>query len=195
MAPRNLKEERTFVLIKSDGVQKGLIGEIIKRFEQRDMKIVAIEMFQPTTEQIDNHYPKDPAWIRRLGDKTMTTYTKYNLDAIADFGTDDPEKLGPMVRTWLIEYMTSGPLVKMIVEGLHAVDTVRKIVGPSTPAFAELGSIRGDFSNDSPALANVERRAMNNLVHASETQEEAKSEIQQWFGGVTFSYKRFGVDS
>jgi len=63
---KHLKEEKTFVLIKPDGVQKGLIGEIIKRFEQRDLKIVALELFQPTVEEIDKHYPKDPTWIARL---------------------------------------------------------------------------------------------------------------------------------
>jgi nucleoside-diphosphate kinase len=181
--------------VKPDGVQKGLIGEIIKRLEQRNLKVVAIEMFQPTKEQVDMHYPKDPKWITRLGEKTMKTYNQYNLDAVADYGTDDPEKLGPMVRAWIIEYMTSAPAVKMVVEGLHAIDMVRKIVGPTSPHTEELGTIRVDFSNDSPALANQERRALFNLVHASETPEEAAHEIEFWFGKeAIFQYKRFGVD-
>ncbi|PIZ81453.1 MAG: nucleoside-diphosphate kinase, partial [Parcubacteria group bacterium CG_4_10_14_0_2_um_filter_41_6] len=74
------KEEQTYVMIKPDGVRKGLIGEIIKRFEQRDLKIVALEMFQPSYDQIDNHYPKDEEWITRLGNKTLTTYEKYGYD-------------------------------------------------------------------------------------------------------------------
>ena len=80
MTNKNPKEERTYVMIKPDGVKKGLIGEVIKRFEQRDLKIVALEMFQPTHEEMDNHYPKDIEWIKRLGGKTLSTYEKYNIE-------------------------------------------------------------------------------------------------------------------
>ncbi|KKW15211.1 MAG: Nucleoside diphosphate kinase [Parcubacteria group bacterium GW2011_GWA2_50_10b] len=191
-----LKEEQTFVLIKPDAVQKGLIGEIIKRFEQRDLKIVALEMFQPTTKQIDDHYPKDNAWITRLGEKSLSTYKKYGIDPKPLVGSDDPAKIGPLVRSWVIDYMTAAPLVRMVVQGLHAVDTVRKIAGPTLPFQADIGTIRGDFSIDSPALANSEKRAVMNLVHASETPEEAQHEIKHWFGDIkTLSYKRFGVDA
>ena len=185
------KSERTFVLFKPDGVKKGLIGEVIKRFEQRDLKIVALEMFQPERLKIDDHYPKDQAWITRLGNKTKGTYEKYGLDMVADYGTDDPEVMGPKVREWLIDFMTSAPLVKMVVEGVHAVDIVRKIAGNTLPYLAEMGTIRGDFSNDSPLLANKEKRAVANIVHASETQEEAKHEIKHWFGdSPIMEYKR-----
>ncbi len=191
----NPKEELTYVMVKPDGVRKGLIGEIIKRFEQRDLKIVALEMFQPTHDQIDNHYPKDDAWISRLGGKTLSTYEKYGQSAKAEYGTDDPQVLGTMVREWLVGYMTSAPLVKMVIQGVHAVDMVRKIVGPTLPYAAEMGTIRGDFSVDSPLVANKERRAVMNLIHASETPEEAKHEIEHWFGAdAVHSYKRFGVD-
>lgn len=191
---RNPKEEITFVMVKPDGVKKGLVGEIIKRFEQRDLKIVALDMFMPTLEQIDNHYPKDPAWITRLGEKTLKTYEKYGYDPIEDFGTTDAAAIGPSVRQWVIDYMISAPLVKMVVQGIHAVDMVRKICGPTMPYQAEMGTIRGDYSNDSPALANAEKRAVANLIHASETPEEALHEIEHWFGkGATFqSYKRHG---
>jgi nucleoside-diphosphate kinase len=189
------KEERTFLMIKPDGVRKGLIGEIIKRIEQRDLKIVAIEMFQPTKTQIDGHYPKTEAWIRRLGEKTQTTYDKYDYDLIKDFGTKDTLKIGKAVRGWLIDFMTSAPLVRMVVEGVHAVDMVRKIVGPTIPSVADMGTIRGDYSCDSPALANKEKRAVANLVHASETPEESKHEIEFWFGkSPIFKYKRYGID-
>src|SRR5258706_9360348 len=135
---KNPKEERTYVMIKPDGVKKGLIGEIIKRFEQRDLKIVALEMFQPTHEQIDSHYPKAEEWITRLGNKTLQTYEKYGFDPIEDFGTNDAVKIGPHIRKWLIDYMVSAPLVKMVVEGTHAVDMVRKISGPTMPYLAEM---------------------------------------------------------
>jgi len=191
----NPKEEKTFVLIKPDGVRKGLIGEIIKRFEQRDLKVVALEMFYPTRGEIDNHYPKDEQWIKRIGEKTLWTYEKQGIDPISEIGTDDALKIGRQVREWLVKYMTSAPLVKMVIQGLHAVDVVRKIAGPTIPSAADMGTIRGDFSIDSPVLANAEKRAVMNLVHASETREEAEYEIQHWFGGtVLFDYRRFGVD-
>ncbi|HVX91463.1 MAG TPA: nucleoside-diphosphate kinase [Candidatus Paceibacterota bacterium] len=190
---KNPKEEKTYVMVKPDGVKKGLIGEIIKRFEQRDLKIVALEMFQPTVEQIDNHYPKDPAWIKRLGEKTLSTYEKYGYDAMKDFGTTEPEKIGPEIRKWLVDYMVSAPLVRMVVQGIHAVDMVRKISGPTMPYLADMGTIRGDYSNDSPALANAEKRAVMNLMHASETPEEAEHEIEYWFGkSPIYSYTRHG---
>jgi nucleoside-diphosphate kinase len=189
------KEEKTYVMIKPDGVRKGLIGEILKRFEQRDLKIVALDLFQPTHEQIDNHYPKDEAWITRLGSKTLSTYEKYGMDPMTDYGTDDPAKIGPSIREWLISYMTSAPLVKMVVQGVHAVDVVRKIAGPTMPYLADMGTIRGDFSIDSPALANKEKRAIANILHASETPEEALHEIKHWFGNKEMLvYKRFGID-
>lgn len=189
----DFKKEKTFVMIKPDGVKKGLIGEVIRRFEQRDLKVVAIEMFQPTKEDIDSHYPKEEAWITRLGEKTLGTYKKYNVDPNKELGTSDPNEIGNMVREWLIEYMTSAPLVRMVIEGIHAVDMVRKICGVTIPNMADMGTIRGDYSADSPAVANSEKRAVMNLVHASETPEEAQHEIKHWFGDrkVIFDYKSF----
>ena len=192
---KNFKEEKTFVMIKPDGVRKGLIGEVIKRFEQRDLKIVALEMFMPTMKMIDDHYPKDPAWIERLGQKTLGTYEKYAIDAKKELGSNDPKVLGGMVRKWLLDYMVSAPLVRMVVQGTHAVDVVRKIAGPTLPYVADMGTIRGDFSIDSPAIANSEKRAVANILHCSETPAEAEHEIKHWFGkAVIHQYKRHGVD-
>lgn len=192
---KHIKEEKTFVLIKPDGVKKGLIGEVIKRFEQRDLKVVALEMFQPSHQMIDDHYPKDEAWIERLGNKTLATYEKYGIDAVKELGTSDPKELGKMVRKWLLEYMTSAPLVRMVIQGVHAVDVVRKIAGPTMPYLADMGTIRGDFSIDSPAIANSEKRAVANVIHCSETPQEAEHEIRHWFGkAVIHAYKRFGEE-
>ncbi len=196
MKPKHPKEEVTFVMVKPDGVRKGLTGEIIRRFEQRDLKIVALEMFQPTHKEIDDHYPKDESWIRRLGQKTLATYEKYGVDPIEKLGTKDDLEIGKMVRGWLLNYVTSAPLVRMVVQGVHAVDVVRKISGSTMPYLADMGTIRGDFSIDSPALANSEKRAVANILHASETPEEAEHEIEHWFGKnfKPHVYKRFGVD-
>ncbi|MBI2426604.1 MAG: nucleoside-diphosphate kinase [Candidatus Kerfeldbacteria bacterium] len=189
------KEEVTFVIVKPDGVKRGLSGEILRRFEQRNLKIIALELFQPTREQIDNHYPKDQAWIDRLGEKTLTTYKKYGYDAKAELGTTKKDEIGKMVRNWLVDYMTSAPLVKMVVKGVHAVDMVRKIVGPTMPSAAEMGTIRGDYSVDSPAAANRDKRSVHNIVHASETPEEAKHEIDHWFSpDQIHDYKRAEED-
>lgn len=193
MANKNPKDERTFVMLKPDGVKKGLIGEIIKRFEQRDLKVVALEMFQPTHKEIDEHYPTDEVWITRLGGKTLSTYEKYGYDPMEDFGTTEAAKIGPEIRKWLVNYMLSAPLVKMVVQGNHAVDMVRKICGPTLPNLADMGTIRGDFSVDSPAVANAEKRAVENILHASETPDEAEHEIKHWFGDKeVYSYKRYG---
>lgn len=189
------KEEKTFVMIKPDGVRKGLIGEIIKRMEQRDLKIIALEMFQPTHKEIDNHYPTTEKWLTRIGQRTAATYDQYGHNIKRDFPSSDPVKVGKTVRKWLVDYMVSAPLVKMVVQGVHAVDMVRKIIGDTMPYSAQIGTVRGDYSADSAISANMDHRAIFNLIHASETPAEAKHEIQHWFGkkGV-FKYKRFGID-
>ena len=185
------KEEKTLVLIKPDGVKRGLIGEIISRFEKRGLKVISLEMFMATRDQIDEHYPKDEKWTRRLGEKTLNNYREHNIDPKEELGSDDPLEIGKMVRGWLLDYMTSGPMVKIMIKGIHAVSVVRKIVGKSLPTEAEVGTIRGDFSIDSPAAANHDKRSVYNIVHASETQEEAAHELAFWFAAEdVFDYKR-----
>lgn len=175
------KQERTFLLVKPDGVRKGLIGEVLQRIEQRDLKVIALGMTHPSRDYIDSHYPKDAAWISRLGEKALGTFEKHGIDPVPVHGTTDAHEIGTQIRGWLVGFMSSGPVVKMVVEGVHAVDTVRKIVGKSIPALAELGTIRGDFSIDSPLLAGIEKRPIMNIVHASETAAEAANEIALWF--------------
>lgn len=191
MINKNPRQERTVVLVKPDGVKRGLIGEIITRVEKRGLKIIALSMVKPTRDQIDEHYPKDPVWVKRLGEKSLATYAKYGWDAKEEMGTDDPMEIGKSVRNWILDFMTSGPMVKMVVEGIHAIDMVRKLVGNSIPALAEMGTIRGDFSVDSAALANKNQRAVHNLIHASETPEESKHELGFWFSSEEIhDYKR-----
>lgn len=182
-------------MIKPDGVAKGLIGEVLRRIEQRGLKVVALKMFQPTAEQIHNHYPKDETWIARLGEKTLGTYEKYGKDPVKELGTADKLEIGKMVRKWLVDYMISYPLVKAVVQGPHAIDIVRKIAGDTLPYKAAVGTIRGDFSADSPAIANSEKRAVMNVIHVSETPEEAEHEIKHWFTPEEiFTYKRVGEE-
>lgn len=185
------KQEKTLLLIKPDGTQRGLTGEILRRVEERGLKIVALKMVEATKDQIDGHYPKDEEWIERLGKKTLNTYDEYDVDPMEELGTDKPMEIGKEVRGWLLEFLTDAPLVKAVVEGVHAIDMVRKLAGDTIPAFADMGTIRGDFSVDSAVSANKDKRAIHNIVHASETPEEAEHEIDYWFSPEEIkSYKR-----
>jgi nucleoside-diphosphate kinase len=189
------KEEKTLLIIKPDGVKRGLIGEIVERVEKRGLKIIALQMVSATREQVDDHYPKDPAWIKRLGEKSLNTYREHGMDAKAELGTDDPAEIGGMVRDWLLDFFTSGPIVKMVIKGIRAVDMIRKISGPTMPTLADMGTIRGDFSVDDAAAANRGKRAVHNIVHASETPEEAAHEIKFWFAPEEIhDYKRAEED-
>ena len=189
------KQEKTCVLVKPDGVKRGLVGEIIHRFEQRGLKIIALGMFWATKNQVDGHYPKDPTWIKRLGEKALKNYKAYGLDPVRELGHKDPIKVGRQVREWLVNYLTSGPMVKMVVSGIHAINMVRKIVGPTMPSEAEMGTIRGDFSIDDATIANPEKRSIHNIVHASENPKEAVHEIMFWFSPEDIhDYKRAEED-
>jgi len=190
-----LKEEKTLVLIKPDGVKRGLVGEIIKRIEQRGLKIIALKMFWARAEDLAKHYPRSKDYLCNLGEKTLLTYAKYGLDAETEMSTKEVEKIGEQVHQWLVDFMTSGPIVKMVVQGVHAVEMVRKLVGATMPADAEMGTIRGDFSVDSAALANAQKRAVHNLVHASASVAEAEKEIALWFAPEEIhEYKRAEED-
>lgn len=187
-------EERTVVIVKPDGVKRGLVGEIISRFERRGLKIIALKMVQATRDQIDNHYPKDEAWLKRIGEKTAKNYATYGLN-LKDLGTEDPVAIGKLVRGWLLDYMTSGPIVKMVVSGIHAIAMVRKICGQTMPSVAEMGTIRGDFSVDDATAANRDQRAIHNIIHASEIEAEAENELSLWFGlDEVCDYKRAEED-
>ncbi|PIY95047.1 MAG: nucleoside-diphosphate kinase [Candidatus Levybacteria bacterium CG_4_10_14_0_8_um_filter_35_23] len=174
--------EQTVVLIKPDGVKRGLIGEIIHRFERMSLKIVAMKMVIMTDDVFHKHYGTDKdTTIQRLGNKTLETYTKYGKDAKKDLGTDDPKELGKMVVGWLKDYIQSGPVVAMLVDGRHAVDNVKALAGPTMPVQAQPGTIRGDYSTDSAAYANAEKRGVCNLIHISGSLEEANFEKTLWF--------------
>lgn len=176
-----LPTERTFVMIKPDGVMRGLIGEIIKRFEQRGLKILAMKMMCACRDQVDTHYPKNPEWVERLGQRAVETFKEYDMDIMDNLGSEDPKVIGANIRSALLDYVTMGPVVPMVIEGVHAIAVVRKLVGKTLPIYAEPGTIRGDFSHDAPTSANIENRSIFNIIHASETVEEAEKEIAHWF--------------
>lgn len=180
-----IKFERTFCMIKPDGVKRGLIGDIIQRIEKAGLKVVAMKMEVPTAEKVRAHYPmSDEAWVLRLGEKSLSSFDNLDAEAVDVLGTVNQAEIGNKVAESLVEFMTSGPVVALVVEGIQAVDMVRKLCGHTLPFKADVGTIRGDYSVDSPAVANVEMRAIHNLIHASETAEESKSEIDLWFDGA-----------
>lgn len=193
---KHIKEERTLVLVKPDGVMRGLAGEVISRIEQRGLKIIALKMVQVDRAHLEKHFPSDPEWVKGLGKKTMKTFDEYHIDPLDHYESGDHAHIGAKVKESLFAYMVSGPIVAMVVEGIHAIDMVRKIAGATLPVYAEIGSVRGDYSVDSPAVANVEGRAIKNLMHASENVEEATNEIGLWFAEPELhDYKRAGEDT
>jgi len=178
---KNPLEEKTLVIIKPDGVQRGIVGELISRFEKTGMKVVAIKMIESDREHIKKHYPSNRDWIEGIGKKSLADYEKYGLNPEKEIGTDDPYKVGKICIEWLFDYMSSGPVAAIVFQGNHAVSHCRKIVGQTIPSFAEPGTIRGDYAKDSAILANMQKRGVKNVVHASGTIEEADFEISHWF--------------
>ncbi len=173
--------ERTLVIVKPDAVKKGLIGEVISRFERVGLRIIAMKMIRLSKEEAAKFYPSDENWLRSVGGKTLRSYSEVGKDPKADLGTDDPVEIGKIIRGWLADYLSMGPIVVMVLEGNRAVEVVRKIVGSTTPYSSPPGTIRGDYSVDSPDLANLEKRALFNLVHASDSPKEAEREIKFFF--------------
>ncbi len=190
------KEERTVIIVKPDGVKRGLIGEILQRIEQRGLKVIGVKMLQPDHGLVNKHLPKTKEWLIGMGTKSLDDYKKYNLNPKKIMGTTDPLKIGVKLKEWLFGYWISGPVVAVAVEGVHAIDMVRKIVGNTLPAKAEMGTVRGDYSVDSAILGNLEKRAVHNIVHASGNPEEAENEIKVWFKpGEIHNYKRAEEDT
>jgi nucleoside-diphosphate kinase len=174
--------EQTVVLVKPDGVKRGLIGEILRRVERMGLKVVALKMTWPEEELFHQHYgTTKESTLLRLGGKTIAAYEKYGKDTKKDFGTNDPKELGKMVVGWLMDYVNSGPVVAVLVEGRHAVDNMIALAGATMPVASPPGTIRGDFSTDSAAYANIEKRGVTNLIHISGSIEEANFEKTIWF--------------
>mgnify|MGYP001567464227 CR=1 FL=1 len=171
------KQERTLVVVKPDGVQRSLIGEIIGRFEKVGLKLVAMKMCLPDEEFIEKHYTLDPNWRRITGEKTIESYKKKG----EKFWTEDPLEVTEVLLKKLKKYMTSGPVVAMVWQGAHATELVRKIVGGTEPRTSDVGTIRGDYVLDSYIMSDTDGRAVRNLIHASGSAKESEAEIRHWF--------------
>ena len=169
-------QERSLVLLKTDAVQRSLVGEIIKRFEQTGLKISAMKMLNATDSQLLDHYNKDDEWYKKKGAGIIADLESQGRtvekEAI-EYGKD-------IIRT-VVKYMQASPIVALVFEGNKAVSVVTKIVGTTEPSTSDVGTIRGDYTVDSFAHATYENRAVRNLVHQSESPEEAEREIKIWF--------------
>lgn len=164
-------------MIKPDGIQRTLIGEILKRYERAGLKLVGLKMLVPTAEQVEKHYLLHPGWKKAVGEKSIESYTKKGKKP----PSTDPLVVGGQVIERLKKYLTSGPVVAMVWQGAHAVPIIRKITGGTEPLSSDVGTIRGDFVIDSYTMADTDDRAIRNLIHASGTVEEALKEIPHWF--------------
>ena len=171
------KYERTLIIIKPDGIQRSLIGEIIQRYERIGLKLAGLKMLVPTKEMIEKHYTLDQNWRRITGEKTIQGYKDKGLKP----PSDDPLKITAIILENLKRYMTSGPVIVMVWQGAHAVELVRKITGGTEPLTSDVGTIRGDYVLDSYQMSDGDGRAVRNLVHASGSVGEALKEIVHWF--------------
>ncbi|MBR5621422.1 nucleoside-diphosphate kinase [Candidatus Saccharibacteria bacterium] len=146
--------QRSLVVCKPDAVQRGLVGEIVHRFERVGLKIVGMKMVMPDEEQYKEHYEGIGEMITRRGEEVF----RYNLN-----------------------YMMTGPVIAMVLEGVEAVPLVRKIVGSTEPQKADMGTIRGDYAHMSFGYSDAKQVGVPNLVHASGSPEEAIKEVALWF--------------
>jgi len=171
------KEEKTLVLIKPDGVQRSLIGDIICRYERSGLKLVGLKMLVPTKELVEKHYLVDPEWRIKTGKKTIESYLKKGKNP----PSDDPLKVTEIILNNLKKYMIKGPVIAMVWQGMHSVGIVRKITGGTEPLTSDVGTIRGDLTIDSYEVSDIDGRAGRNLIHSSGSTDDAEKEIVLWF--------------
>lgn len=173
--------ERTLIVFKPDSVERGLVGEILNRFEKIGLRVLASKTAKVGPEFVAMHYPDREDYLKSVGEKTLKNYVEEGVDPREVFGTADALKIGQQIRRWNMDYLSRGSVMALVLEGNRAVELVRKIVGKTNPSESGPGSIRGDYSSDSIDIANRERRAVRNLIHASSSVAEANEEIALWF--------------
>ncbi|MDD4529206.1 MAG: nucleoside-diphosphate kinase [Bacteroidales bacterium] len=171
------KQEQTLVIVKPDGVQRGLVGEVIKRYETCGLKLVALKMLIPTKELSIKHYSIDPDWAFKSGTKAFESYKAKGLTPPGN----DPIEFAETIRKKVANFMSSGPVVAMVCQGMGAVAVVRKITGSTEPLTSAPGTIRGDYTIDSYSASDLDDRAVRNIIHSSGSVDEASKEIPIWF--------------
>lgn len=173
---RKPHQERTLVILKPDTVQRSLVGEVIGRFERTGLKFTAMKMFVPTKDALLTHYNKNEEWFLKKGNRIIEDLKSHGLPV-----TKDAMAYGREIIDTIVDYMTAAPVIGMIIEGNEAVRVVTKLVGTTEPATSDVGTIRGDYTVDSYGHSSYENRAVRNLIHCSESPEEAEREIKVWF--------------
>lgn len=176
MSETHPKKERTLVILKPDAIQRSLVGEVIRRIERTGLKLVAVKFILPKEEQCWEHYQKKDEWYLKKGERVIEDRKEHNLPIekeAMEYGKD-------IIRT-IVEYMTSGPVLGLVVEGLGSTGIVTKLVGSTEPQTSDVGTIRGDFTIDSYSLSALDNRAVRNLIHCSDSPTEAEREIAIWF--------------
>jgi nucleoside-diphosphate kinase len=170
------ENERTLVLIKPDGVQRSLMGEIIRRIERTGLKFIAFKFLVPAKSQLIAHYNKDDAWFLSKGKRVVEDRMAHNLPV-----DKEPIEYGKEIIDLIVDFMTAGPILAFVVQGSEAVAVVKKLTGATEPKTSDVGTIRGDLTVDSYNHSSVQNRAVRNLLHCSESPEEAEREIAVWF--------------
>lgn len=176
MSENHPKKERSLVIIKPDGVQRSLVGEIMRRFERTGLKFAALKLVVPQADQCWSHYHKDEEWFLTKGNRIVEDRKAQGLSV-----DKEPLEYGKDIIQGNVDFFTSGPVVVMIIEGNQAVAIVKKLVGGTEPTTSDVGTIRGDLTVDSYALSSIDHRAVRNLIHCSDSPEEANREINIWF--------------
>lgn len=144
--------EKTLVLLKPDAVERGIMGKVITRFEDAGLKIIGMKLVRSDKDRASEHYDEDVA-----------------------------KRNGEIVRTRAMKLLLSGPVLAMVIEGVNAVDNVRKMCGTTEPKSAPPGTIRGDYAHISYGQCDDKDIAVKNIVHASGDKKYAKKEIDIWF--------------
>lgn len=168
--------QRSLVLLKPDAVQRGLVGEIISRFEKKGLKITAMKMVLPTREIAYKHYDWSEEEKIKTGTRTLEVYRSRGIEL-----EKTAIEIAEDIQKRLVNFLTSGPIIVMVIEGAHAIEHIRKIVGHGSPLNADVGTIRADYTVESYLMADEAERVARNLVHASSSVEEAEREINVWF--------------
>jgi len=169
--------ERSLILIKPDVLQRQIVGEILSRFERKGFKIIGLKMLNATKEQVGEHYSDDEEYLIETGEKAK----KGAIARGEDVTRWNSLERGRIIRQRNIDYLTCGPIVAMVLEGYGVVTQVRKILGSTSPAEGDVGTIRDDYSLDTYALADYISRSTRTMLHASDSVENAEREIKIWF--------------
>ena len=173
----DIAKERSLLLIKPDVLQRQIVGEILTRFERKGFKLIAMKMLNATEGQLGEHYFDDEDYLIETGEKAK----KGAEERGEDISNWDSLERGKIIRQRNIEYLTCGPIVALVLEGFGVIKGVRKILGSTSPAAGDVGTIRDDYSLDTYQLADFVSRSTRTMIHASDSVDNAEREIRIWF--------------